>query len=162
MDNQAIEAIMHAELPLAAAWGVRVLEAGGGEARLRLDPLPVLLRPGPTLSGPALMGLADMAMWAALLAMSEGRDRSLTSSLSIQFLRPAGVGAVLAHACLLKPRGRSLFGEVRMFRAADEELVAHVTSGWVAVGEPAQGVSPSGAQGVSPSGAQGVSPSAGR
>ncbi len=144
MDSQAIEAIMHAELPLAAAWGVRVLEAGGGEARLRLDPMPVLLRPGPTLSGPALMGLADMAMWAALLAISEGRDRSLTSSLSVQFLRPVGVGAVLAHARLIKPRGRSLYGEVRLLRAADEEIVAHVTSGWVAVDAAPRGVSPSG------------------
>jgi acyl-coenzyme A thioesterase PaaI-like protein len=144
VNTQAIEALIHAELPLAAAWGVRVLEAGGGEARLHLNPLPVLLRPGPTLSGPALMGLADMAMWAALLAISDGRDRSLTSSLSIQFLRPAGVGAVVAHARLIKPRGRSLFGEVRILRAADEEVVAHVTSGWVAVGDPARGVTPAG------------------
>lgn len=138
MDIQALETLMHAELPMTAAWGVRVLEAGGGEARLRLDPLPVLLRPGPTLSGPAMMGLADMAMWAALLAISEGEDRSLTSSLNMQFLRPAGNAAVVAHARLIKPGGRSLYGEVRITRAADGVLVAHATSGWVAV-SPAGG-----------------------
>ncbi|WP_206931183.1 hotdog domain-containing protein [Roseococcus thiosulfatophilus] len=138
MDIQALEALMHAELPMTAAWGVRVLEAGGGEARLRLDPLPVLLRPGPTLSGPAMMGLADMAMWAALLAISEGEDRSLTSSLSMQFLRPAGNAAVVAHARLIKPKGRSLYGEVRITRAEDGVLVAHATSGWVTV-SPAGG-----------------------
>jgi len=136
LDPQALQALMHAELPLSAAWGVRVLEAGGGEARLPLDPAPVLLRPGATLSGPALMGLADMAIWAALLAISGGRDRSLTSSLSIQFLRPAGSAAVLAHARLIKATGRSLFGEVRLLRAADEVVVAHATSAWVAVTPP--------------------------
>lgn len=133
MDSQALEALMHAELPLAGAWGVRVLEAGGGAARLALDPLPVLLRPGATLSGPAMMGLADMAIWAALLAVSEGRDRSLTSSLNIQFLRPAGAGRVEAEARLIKPSGRSLFGEVRIIRAADGAVAAHATSAWVAV-----------------------------
>ncbi|HEV7456211.1 MAG TPA: PaaI family thioesterase [Roseococcus sp.] len=138
MDIRALETLMHAELPMTAAWGVRVLEAGGGEARLRLDPLPVLLRPGPTLSGPAMMGLADMAMWAALLAISEGEDRSLTSSLNMQFLRPAGAAAVVAHARLIKPKGRSLYGEVLITRAADGVLVAHATSGWVTV-SPAGG-----------------------
>lgn len=144
MDIQALENLMHEELPLSAAWGVRVLAAGGGEARLRLDPLPGLLRPGPTLSGPAMMGLADMAMWAALLAISGGRDRSLTSALNIQFLRPAGAAPVIAEARLIKPGGRSLFGEVRILRAADAVPVAHATSAWVAVDPAARAVSPAG------------------
>ena len=60
-----IQAIVHAGVPIAAAWGIEVLEAAGGRAAARLPSRPDLLRPGGTVSGPALMGLADVAMWAA-------------------------------------------------------------------------------------------------
>ena len=84
---QAIEAILHRGVPLTAGWGVRVLSAAEGLALLRLPHDPLLLRPGGVISGPALMGLADAAMWAALLSLSEGRDESLTTNLNISFLR---------------------------------------------------------------------------
>ena len=50
-------------VPLAGAWNVEVLEAAGGTALVRLPFRPDLLRPGNTVSGPALMGLADVAMF---------------------------------------------------------------------------------------------------
>jgi len=126
-----IQAVMHAKLPLAAAWAVRVLAVGHGTARVELPPQPVLLRPGPTMCGPALMGLADMAIWAALLSLNEGRDESLTATLNIAFLRPAGTGAVIADARLIKPTGRSLYGEATLSRADTGAVCAHVTSNWI-------------------------------
>jgi uncharacterized protein (TIGR00369 family) len=134
MTPREIEAVMHAKLPISAAWGVRVLEAGEGRARLELPTNEALLRPGPTLCGPALMGLADMALWAALLGLNDGRDESLTAGLTIAFLRPAGTGAVIAEARLIKPRGRSLYGEVTLTRADTGAVCAHATSHWVSVG----------------------------
>lgn len=131
MNPAEIQALMHAKLPLAEAWAVRVLAVGPGTARLELPPQPVLLRPGPTMCGPALMGLADMAIWAALLSLNEGRDESLTATLNIAFLRPAGTGGVIADARLVKPTGRSLYGEATLSRADTGALCAHVTSNWV-------------------------------
>ena len=125
------DAIIHAGVPLAAAWGARVLSAEGGVARLELPARPELLRPGNTVSGPAIMGLADVAMWAALLSLTEGRDESLTASMNVQFLRPCGPGPIVAEARLIKPGGRSLFGEVLIRRAGVEEVCVHVTTSWV-------------------------------
>jgi uncharacterized protein (TIGR00369 family) len=128
-----LQARMRALLPLAEAWGVEVLSAADGTARLRLPPRPDLLRPGGTVSGPALMGLADMAMWAALLTLTGGEDRSLTSDLAIRFLRRLQPGPVVAEARLLKPRGRVLIGEILLFAEGAAEPAAHVTSSWIPI-----------------------------
>jgi uncharacterized protein (TIGR00369 family) len=112
-----------------------VLEAAEGRAVLRLPLGPVLLRPGGTISGPAMMGLADMAVWVALLSLSGGRDESLTTSLTINFLRRPGSAPLQAEARVLRP-GRLPFAEV-WIRAEDaEEPCAHVTSTWAAVTVP--------------------------
>jgi uncharacterized protein (TIGR00369 family) len=132
-----IEAIVHRGVPLAAAWGIRVLSAAHGEAEVELPADPGLLRPGGTLSGPALMGLADVAMWAALLGISDGKDESLTATMNIAFLRPAGAGPVVAHARLLKPTGRTRYGEVFIRRAGSEEIAVHVTTSWTSLTPPA-------------------------
>ena len=137
MTPAEIEAIVHRGVPLAAAWGMRVRRAAGGEAEVELPADPALLRPGGTLSGPALMGLADVAMWAALLGISEGRDESLTATMNVAFLRPAGAGPVVATARLIKPAGRTRYGEVSVRRADSGEVVMHVTTSWVGVTPPA-------------------------
>ena len=128
----AIQAIIHRGVPLAAAWGIEVVAAADGTATCRLPWREELLRPGGTVSGPALMGLADVAMWAALLGVSGGRDESLTTSLTIHFLRRLAPGPVLAEARLLK-RGRIIVGEVTMRTEGSAEVAAHVTTSWAAV-----------------------------
>jgi uncharacterized protein (TIGR00369 family) len=128
----AIQEVVHRGVPLAAAWSIAVLQAGGGTATCRLPWREELLRPGGTVSGPALMGLADVAMWAALLGVTGGRDESLTASLSINFLRRLAPGPVLAEARILK-RGRITFGEVLIRGEGSEEVAAHVTTTWAAV-----------------------------
>lgn len=129
---RAIEKIVHRGVPLAAAWGIEVLRAEGGAATCRLPWREELLRPGGTMSGPALMGLADVAMWAALLGLAGGRDESLTTGLSINFLHRLPPGPVLAEARVLK-RGRIIFGEVTIRREGAAEIAAHVTTSWAAV-----------------------------
>ncbi len=136
-DIAAIQAIMHRGVPLAAAWGVEVLQAEGGTATCRLPWKEELLRPGGTVSGPALMGFADIAMWAALLGLTGGRDESLTTSLTIHFLRRLDPGPVLAEARVLK-RGRIIVGEVTMRGEGAAEIAAHVTTSWAAVSPAAR------------------------
>lgn len=128
----ALQAVVHQGVPLAAAWGIEVLAAADGAATCRLPWREELLRPGGTVSGPALMGLADVAMWAALLGITGGKDESLTTSLTIHFLRRLAPGPVLAEARILK-RGRIIVGEVMIRSEASEEVAAHVTTSWAAV-----------------------------
>lgn len=134
MTTAEIERIVHAGVPLAAAWNIGVLAAGEGSARLCLPASPGLLRPGNTMSGPALMGLADVALWAALLGETDGRDRSVTATMTVTFLRPAGDGPVLAEARLVKRGRRLIYGEVWMTAASAAEPCAHVTATWAAIG----------------------------
>lgn len=132
MTIEEMQAMVRAGVPLAAAWGVEVVAVGEGVATLRLPQRDDLLRPGGTVSGPALMGLADVAMWAALLSLSGGRDDSLTANLAITFLRPPGSRAVLAEARVIK-RGRTLsYGEVLLRAEGEDAPCAHVTTSWAA------------------------------
>ncbi len=131
-----IEAILHRGVPLGAVWGVRVLSATAEEARLELPHDAALLRPGNTVSGPAIMGLADMAMWAVLLAGSEGRDESLTANMHVNFLRPCGPGPIIATARLIKGQGRSIFGEIAIRAAGASDVAVHVTTSWVRMATP--------------------------
>ena len=128
-----IQAIVHAGVPIAGAWGVEVLEAAGGRAAVRLPFRPDLLRPGGTVSGPALMGLADVAMWAALLGVTGGRDESVTSTMTVTFLRPFAPGRVLGEARLLKRGKRMVFGEVLLRAESAAEVSAHVTTSWAVI-----------------------------
>jgi uncharacterized protein (TIGR00369 family) len=134
-----IEAIIHRGVPLGAAWGVRVVSANPEEAVLELPHNHELLRPGNTVSGPAIMGLADMAMWAVLLAGSQGRDESLTASMHVNFLRPCGPGPIYATARLIKGQGRSIFGEILVRPSGSEDVAVHVTTGWVRSHRPDAG-----------------------
>ncbi len=124
---------MRAGLPVAAAWGVQVLEAeASGRAVLLLPRQEGLLRPGGTVCGPAIMGLADMAVWCALLARTGGRDLSLTAAQNATFLSAAGPGPLTAQARLIKPHGRLLFAEVLILRKDVPHPVAHITATWAA------------------------------
>lgn len=133
MTPEALTAIMHRGVPLAATWGVTVLEAADGVARLRLPADPLLLRPGNTVSGPAIMGLADVAMWMALLTTTQGRDNSVTSTMNVNFLRPAGPGPLVATARVVKAGKRMVYGEVLIGAEEAEEPAVHVTTHWVVI-----------------------------
>jgi acyl-coenzyme A thioesterase PaaI-like protein len=78
------------------------------------------------------MGLADVAMWVALLSLTGGKDESLTANLSITFLRPPAPRAVLAEARVIK-KGRTLsYGEVLLRAEGESAPCAHVTTSWAA------------------------------
>ena len=118
-------------VPLAGALGIEVVRANAASALLRLPPSPLSLRPGGTASGPALMTLADVAIWVPELVATGGGDPTRTANLSIAFLRPAGDRGVLAEVRIVR-RGRSgLYAEVWMRAEGEEKPCAHVTSTWL-------------------------------
>ena len=86
------------------------------------------LRPGGTVSGPTMMALADVAMYAALLSRIGLVPLAVTTNLNINFLRkPVAHAAIRARAKLLKV-GRTMgVGEVFVYSEGMEEPVAHAT-----------------------------------
>ncbi len=91
----------------------RVEAAEPGRVRVRLLFNPSLLRPGSAVAGPALMSLADTAMYMAVLS-SQGPIVTVTSDLHIRFLRRAPPGDVVAECELLKVGSRLATGDVRL------------------------------------------------
>jgi uncharacterized protein (TIGR00369 family) len=100
---------------------------GGKSARARFRVAKKHLRPGETVSGPTLMALADVAMYAALLGEIGLVPLAVTTSLNINFLRRPAQRDVIGEARLLKVGRRLAVGEVTLFSDGDPEPVAHVT-----------------------------------
>jgi len=55
--------LAEAQLPMALQFGFHAESIGDGTATVRMPYTDALLRPGGTISGPALMGLSDFAMY---------------------------------------------------------------------------------------------------
>lgn len=114
--------------PFAALLEIEVLEIGHGTAVLLLPEHPAHQRLGGIIAGPMLMGLADLSLYAAIVGAT-GNAEAVTASLSINFLRKAPPGGILAHCTILKT-GRLAAGDVTMTPAAGGEPVAHAISTW--------------------------------
>jgi uncharacterized protein (TIGR00369 family) len=98
-----------------ADWGVR----------LRLPVTAKHERPGGTVSGPTLMGLADSTAWLAVIAEIGPVPLSVTTSLHIDFLRkPALAADVEAEGRLLKLGRRLAVTDVAIRSVGSTALVA--------------------------------------
>ena len=85
------------------------------------------LRPGGTISGPALMALADTAMWAVLTGMIGPVAHTVTTNLNINFLRKPNQKDVIAEVRLLKLGKRLAVGDVVMFSDGETHPVAQAS-----------------------------------
>ena len=122
--------IMAERMPFAALMGIEVDAIDGVSARLRSVYDERFLRPGGTVAGPIMMGLADAAMYALVLSRIGPVELAVTTELSINFLRKPAPGDVLAEARWLKLGKRLAVGEVTLWSAAGapDEAVAHATA----------------------------------
>ena len=86
------------------------------------------LRPGGTVSGPTMMGLADAAMYVAILGKLGKVALAVTTNLNINFLRKPAERDLIADARLIKLGRRLAVGDVSVHPEGDEEMCAHVTA----------------------------------
>jgi acyl-coenzyme A thioesterase PaaI-like protein len=85
------------------------------------------LRPGGTVSGPVLMTVADVALYVAILGEIGIVPLTVTTSLTINFLRKPSADRAIIGVCKLIKLGKSLaVGEVSLYSEGSEEMVAHV------------------------------------
>ena len=86
------------------------------------------LRPGGTVSGPVMMTLADVALYVAILSQIGLVPLTVTTSLSINFLRKPQADRRLLGRCKLMKLGKTLaVGEVWIHSEGMDEPVAHAT-----------------------------------
>lgn len=129
MDRDAVAAFLDDVFPQIHHGGPGPVVEGVGpmSATLRLPYHERHLRPGGTISGPAMMGLADVALYVAILAQVGPVALAVTTNLSFHFMRKPAKGDLVAEARLLK-LGRSLaVGEVLIRSLGRDDLVCHAT-----------------------------------
>ena len=127
MQVAELEAFMAREFPQAAQGDVKIEQLHPGKIRLRLPFHDSHLRPGGTISGPTLMGLADHATYLLILAMIGPVALAVTTNLNINFLRKPAARDVIANVQLLKLGKRLAIAEVRLHSEGEDSLVAHAT-----------------------------------
>jgi uncharacterized protein (TIGR00369 family) len=93
--------------------------------RVRLAFKPRMLRPGGTVSGPAMMALADVAVYVALLGTVGWVPLAVTNQLNINFLRKPAPGDIVAECRLLKVGKRLVVGDVSITGEHSADIVAH-------------------------------------
>jgi len=127
--NQFIER----ELPFANIFNISAVEMKPESVVLCAKHSADGLRPGGTIAGPVMMGLADAALYAVVIANIGMVELAVTTNFSINFLRKPGPGDLYCRAKLLKLGKRLAVCEASVFSLENdeekgkEELVAHVT-----------------------------------
>ena len=92
---------------------------------MRLHASDQHLRPGGTVSGPAMFSLADVAAYVATMSRIGKEALAVTTNCSIDFMRKPAAGAdVLAHAKLLKLGKALSVTDVLLYSDGQSEPVA--------------------------------------
>jgi len=122
--KEEIEAFMKTDFPQAKC----TVEAVGEQSATVRHPIGFdELRPGGTVSGPVLMAVADYALYVAILGEIGIVSLTVTTSLTINFMRkPSSTKDIIGKCTLLKVGKSLVVGEVSLYSEGDENAVAHV------------------------------------
>ena len=95
---------------------------------LRLHVSDAHLRPGGTVSGPTMFGLADVAFYLALLSRIGPVALAVTTNVSIDFLRkPMPDADLLGEARILKLGRQLAVGDVMIYSEGQDAPVARAS-----------------------------------
>ena len=127
MDADALKAFLRSDFPqVGEEFEIEHLDQDLLTVRLRTTERH--LRPGGTVSGPSMFGLADVGVYLAILARLGPVALAVTTNCSIDFMRkPIASADLLANTRILK-LGRVLaVGDVLIFSEGDDRPVARAS-----------------------------------
>ena len=129
MSRDELAAFLDREFPQIHMGGQTyfVDEVGPLSARMRMAYHDRHIRPGGTISGPAMMALADLALYVAILAHIGPVALAVTTSLNFNFLRKPEQRDLIADCRLLKLGKRLAVGDVSIYSQGSTEVVCHAT-----------------------------------
>ncbi len=134
----AVTALIDANFPQIHAGGRSMfIEAvDSRQARVRLKFTERSVRPGGTISGPAMFTLADFSIYVALIATlgAEGIP-ALTTNLNITFLKRPEQGDLIAEARIIRLGRRLAYADVGLRMDGADEMVAHATGSYALFSE---------------------------
>lgn len=118
------------------ALGIRLTEAWHGGVRAELTVREDQKRPGGSVAGPVIMGLADAAMWGATMTVHPDGVQSVTSDLTLHFLRRPDGEILRCVATVLKPGRRLIVLRAELTCDDDPAVVAACQSTYAMPGTP--------------------------
>lgn len=127
LTKSEFNALLAEEVPWAVESGIRATRIAHGRATLRQAFGERMLRPGGTISGPAMMTLADVTMYAALLSAIGKVKLAVTTSFNINFLRRPFPSALVAEGRIIKLGKKLAVMEVTILSEGHADPVAHAT-----------------------------------
>lgn len=123
------EDLMATALPFAQLLGLELEAIEETHVDMRARFANDHLRPGGTVSGPVMMGLADAAVYALILSHIGPVELAVTTNLNINFLRKPEPADLLARATMLKLGKRLAVAEVSIYSGSfDTQKVAHAVA----------------------------------
>lgn len=114
-------------MPLAQQLGIAVDDISYGCAKLSLAYQTMFLRSGGSIAGPVIMGLADLAVYGAVLSIIGQVELTATTHLNINFLRKSKLGDIHASAKILKLGQRLAVGEALIYSKQSPQAIAQAT-----------------------------------
>ena len=123
INKTEMEEFLSKEFP-QASFVLESFDEGSVTIRRKIDKDD--LRPGGTVSGPTMMGLADCAIYIAILREIGLVALAVTTSLNINFLRKPVADKDILGVCKILKLGKSLaVGEVTIYSEGDDRPIAH-------------------------------------
>jgi uncharacterized protein (TIGR00369 family) len=127
MTAKQLNLFLAEHFPQIAGMNFKVKRASAAGIVISMPPKDRHLRPGGTVSGPAMVALADCAIWLAIMARLGPMAMAVTTNLNINFLRKPPAAEIIAKGKLLKLGKRLAVGDVTLFSGRDPDPVAHAT-----------------------------------
>lgn len=125
-----VAALVEAHFPqVHEGSGRLVIEAfQDGIAHVRMGQVPAMVRPGGTVSGPAMFKLADFSVYVAILGhLGEAGLQAVTTSMTMNFLSRPAPADIIARARLIKVGRRLAVADVELYADGRADMVAHTT-----------------------------------
>ena len=82
------------------------------------------LRPGNTISGPSMFELADLSFYIAIMASTDLGDKSVTTNVSINFLKKPLLSNLLGISQIKKMGKRLVVGDVEILSEDKKQINA--------------------------------------
>jgi uncharacterized protein (TIGR00369 family) len=130
LSAEELERLLSPEFPrlFNPETGISILKVWHRGCLVRQGFHPRSLRPGGTISGAAMMMLADFAMYVGVLGSIGWVPHAVTTNLNMNFLSKPAPRPLEADCRLIKLGKRLAVGEVAIRSEGESELVAHATS----------------------------------
>lgn len=96
-------------------------------ARVRMVFSESSIRPGGTISGPAMFTLADFAMYVGVLGAVGPEALAVTTSFNINFLSRPAARDLIADVRILKLGRRLVVADIELYSDGETGMVAHAT-----------------------------------